>query len=335
VITRNITDLIDPGRRYTISRADRHGIRVERRYDTDPADLWDACTDPSRLSRWLGVLRSVPTEGDTAELVLGPAPDAGTEDRQPVTVTVHRCDPPRRLVATWRYPGEQATLVELRLEPDGEGTALTFEHLAMPVAAVGAYGPGWEALLARLAAWLHGGDPVPAVAEIEPLTGPLWAAADRLPDRWPQVDRERGLIEARREVAADPARVWAAITGPDRLGAWFGALEGGPEGWTIAFTDGTARGVVRDCSPPRRLVTTWRWDFQPAEVADSVLTVDLAAAGAGTTVRLRHEHVAQGVVGYGAGWFAHLEALAGALSGRGQTEADWQTDWTVAMTMMG
>src|SRR5262245_15425249 len=32
---------------------ERGAVRVEDVYDTDIEDLWQACTDPSRLKRWL------------------------------------------------------------------------------------------------------------------------------------------------------------------------------------------------------------------------------------------------------------------------------------------
>ena len=33
---------------------DTHGsVRVEDVYDTDIEDLWEACTDPARLARWI------------------------------------------------------------------------------------------------------------------------------------------------------------------------------------------------------------------------------------------------------------------------------------------
>ena len=31
----------------------RGAIRLEDVYDTDIEDLWDACTDPERLARWI------------------------------------------------------------------------------------------------------------------------------------------------------------------------------------------------------------------------------------------------------------------------------------------
>ena len=33
--------------------AERGAIRVEELYDTHIDDLWEACTDPERLARWI------------------------------------------------------------------------------------------------------------------------------------------------------------------------------------------------------------------------------------------------------------------------------------------
>src|SRR5262245_929098 len=143
-MAHTLMDLIDPARRSTVTHGDRHAVRIERRYDADVAELWDACTDPPRLARWLGVLRSVPTEGGRAELVLAPEAD----DVQIATVTVQRCDPPHRLVATWSWPGEEDTVLDLRIERDGAGARLTLEHLALPAGGTANYGRGWDAFLA-------------------------------------------------------------------------------------------------------------------------------------------------------------------------------------------
>jgi len=325
---KTLTDLIDPARRFTVVHGDRRAIRIERRYDAGVADLWHACTEPERLARWLGVLRSVPAEGERAELEVSSGDVAA--------VTVQRCDPPRRLVATWSWPGEQDTLLDLRIEADGRGARLTFEHLALPVGAAAESGRGWDGLLVRLAAHLSDPEgPVPSTGQLDALTLPLWpAAVDDRADRWPRIDRDAALIEAERTVGADPASVWAALTEPDRLGAWFGVVGGDRSAWTIAYDNGTASGTVRECVPGRRLVTSWRWDFEASDVPDSTLTVELIAAAEGTTVRLRHEGVTGPIVGYGAGWFAHLEAFAATLAGHRPTDADWQADWSIASAMM-
>jgi uncharacterized protein YndB with AHSA1/START domain len=204
----------------------------------------------------------------------------------------------------------------------------------MPASDVPAYGQGWEALLGRLAADLAG-EPVPASEDIEALSAVFWRnGPDAYADRWPRIDREQAVIHARREVPASPTQVWAAITDPDRISAWFGSFTGSPAAWRIEFEQGIAVGTVSECVSARRLVTTWRWDFEAAEIPDGVLTIDLEPAGDGCVIHLRHERVAGSLAGYGAGWFAHLEALAAHLEGRRLVPADWQAEWSVAVSMM-
>src|SRR5262245_22752464 len=68
-----------------------------------------------------------------------------------------------------------------------------------------------------------------------------------------------------REVTLDapPDRVWAAITTPEHLEAWFGARvevdarPGAPI--SVAWPDGSkSRGLVERVEPPRRFVFRWR-----------------------------------------------------------------------------
>ena len=91
------------------------GIRT---YPTHPADLWDALTNPERVPRWFS-----PIDGD---LRLG--------GRYQITGnaggTINRCDPPAALDLTWEFAGA-VSWVTLRLEPDGEGTRLTLEHIVL------------------------------------------------------------------------------------------------------------------------------------------------------------------------------------------------------------
>jgi uncharacterized protein YndB with AHSA1/START domain len=64
-----------------------------------------------------------------------------------------------------------------------------------------------------------------------------------------------------------PARVWAALTRPDQLGAWFGthaSIDLRPGGEVIFTWDGstgpraTNRGVVEVVEPPNRFVFRWQ-----------------------------------------------------------------------------
>lgn len=135
-------------------------VLLRRTYDAPVEDVWDACTNQQRVSRWMG-----PVEGD---LRLGGAfqieGNAGGE--------ILRCEEPRLLRVTWVLGEGMATEVEVRLASDGNGTVLELEHTA-PAAVVDelfrAYGPGgtigigggWDLALVGLGFELAGTDVAP------------------------------------------------------------------------------------------------------------------------------------------------------------------------------
>ncbi|MFI6476699.1 SRPBCC domain-containing protein [Nonomuraea sp. NPDC050663] len=138
---------------------------LRRTYDAAIDDVWDACTDPERLSRWLA-----PVEGD---LRLGGAfqlkDNAGGK--------ILRCEEPRLLKVTWSLGEGMDTEVELRLTPgEGESTDLELVHSSPAVIVdemVRAYGPGgtigigggWDLTLLGLDLHLTGADFDPATWE--------------------------------------------------------------------------------------------------------------------------------------------------------------------------
>jgi uncharacterized protein YndB with AHSA1/START domain len=134
---------------------ERRGIRFERRYDASPAEVWSALTEPERLGRWLA----------DAELDLRVGGDYvlrfSDEDESQVTRgQVLALEPERLLELSWRYPGENDTVVRFELEPDGDGTILVLDHRGLPTEAAPGYGGGWHAHLDALEAHLGaGGEP--------------------------------------------------------------------------------------------------------------------------------------------------------------------------------
>ncbi|MBA8792542.1 uncharacterized protein YndB with AHSA1/START domain [Friedmanniella endophytica] len=129
----------------------RGSVRVDDVFTTDAADLWDACTRPERLARWIaevegdlrpdGTFRAVFTSGW-----------AGTG-------RVEVCEPPRRLVLVTREDGEaEDHRLEATLVPDGDRCRLIIEEYDLPVDELPAYGAGWQVHLEDLAATLASGD---------------------------------------------------------------------------------------------------------------------------------------------------------------------------------
>ena len=160
-------------------------ITLARTYPAAIEDVWSALTEPERIERWL-----LPVTGD---LRLGGTyqleGNAGGEIRV--------CEPPRRLQVTWNFgepPGpEDSSLVDVRLQPDGEGTLLELEHVAVVPPDMwdqfgpGAVGVGWDLSLIGLAKHLAGeelGEHVeveqdPAMRDCMAASAEAWGEAHR------------------------------------------------------------------------------------------------------------------------------------------------------------
>jgi uncharacterized protein YndB with AHSA1/START domain len=139
-----------------------HRIRLRRMYDSPIEDVWDALTNPERISRWF-----LPISGD---LRLG----GRYQFEGNAGGTILACDRPNGLRVTWIF-GEMAddagaSEVEVRLTAAGDdSTILELEHTAVvpdefwDVYGPGAVGVGWEQGLLGLALHLRGGsvgDPI-------------------------------------------------------------------------------------------------------------------------------------------------------------------------------
>jgi uncharacterized protein YndB with AHSA1/START domain len=145
-----------------IPAGDGRAIRLERDYDTPIEDVWDAVTDPERISRWF-----LPVSGD---LRLGGHYQLEGNAHGEIIA----CDPPERLRVTWVY-GDAASEadvseVEVRLSSTAEGgTRLVLEHTAIvpddrwAEFGPGAVGVGWDMGILGLTLHLEGGsvgDPI-------------------------------------------------------------------------------------------------------------------------------------------------------------------------------
>lgn len=125
-------------------------VTLERVFDTDPEDLWDAVTNPERLPRWF-----LPISGD---LKLGGRYQL--EGNAGGTIT--ECEPPHFLAATWEFGGG-LSWIEVRIAAEGEAMSrLTLSHIC-PIDdhwekyGPGAVGVGWDLGLLGLVLHLHDG----------------------------------------------------------------------------------------------------------------------------------------------------------------------------------
>jgi uncharacterized protein YndB with AHSA1/START domain len=95
--------------------------------DADPERVWEALTDPERLSEWLADEVEIdPREG--GEVVCR---YAGGEERRGEISLVEEAE---RLAFEWRREGAEPSLVEISVEAVAEGTVLTVRE-------TGGFGP--------------------------------------------------------------------------------------------------------------------------------------------------------------------------------------------------
>jgi uncharacterized protein YndB with AHSA1/START domain len=126
----------------------RGAVRVEDVYDTDVHDLWQACTAPERLARWIAEVSGDLREGGTVRAVFtstwsGPA-------------RIEVCDAPHHLLVTTEPGAEDESQIEAWLTAEGSRTRLVVEERGLPVDALPFYGAGWQVHLEDLGRSLAG-----------------------------------------------------------------------------------------------------------------------------------------------------------------------------------
>jgi uncharacterized protein YndB with AHSA1/START domain len=185
------------GRR-TLPAGEARTVTIARVYPTSPEDLWDACTNAERLSRWF-----LPVSGDLR--LGGRYAFAGN-----ASGTIERCEPPRIVAATWEYGG-QTSWIELTLTPEpGGGSRFSLDHIAHVDDEIwaqfgpGAVGVGWDGGVLGLTLHLGDGEP-PSRAAID-----AWVASAegrafnrRSSEAWGEADIAAGT---------DPGEARAAAT---------------------------------------------------------------------------------------------------------------------------
>lgn len=120
----------------------RGAVRVEEVYDTDIDDLWQACTTPERLARWLAQVSGDLRIGGTVQLVFtstwtGPA-------------TIEACDAPRHLLLRTQPGTSDEAELEAWLTAEGSTTRLVVEERGLPVDSLHFHGAGWQVHLEDL-----------------------------------------------------------------------------------------------------------------------------------------------------------------------------------------
>jgi uncharacterized protein YndB with AHSA1/START domain len=123
-----------------------------------PETVWEFFVDPDKLRRWKGIGAELdPRPGGIYRCEVIPGHTALGEFVE--------LDPPRRLVFTWGWDGQEAvppgmSTIEVELTPEGDGTSLRFVHKDLPGAEqVASHAHGWDHYLDRLEIAAAGGDP--------------------------------------------------------------------------------------------------------------------------------------------------------------------------------
>jgi uncharacterized protein YndB with AHSA1/START domain len=191
----------------TLEAGEARVSTISQVYDTGQDDLWDAVTDPERITRWFLPVSGELREGGKYQL----EGNAGG--------TISRCDKPHGFAATWEYNGD-VSWIEVRLVPESDGrTRFELEHVAHVADEFweqfgpGAVGIGWDAGLLGLA--MHMADPA---APRDQAAIEAWMVSDegklfyRLSsDSWAEAAVAGGTDPAVARERAD--RCYAAYTG--------------------------------------------------------------------------------------------------------------------------
>ena len=130
----------------------RGAVRVEDLYDTDIDDLWQACTTPERLARWLAGVEGDLGVGSTVQAVFTSS-WAG-----PIRIEV--CDAPHHLLLTMEPGTDDEGQLEAWLTEEGSQSRLVVEERGLPMRHLPFHASGWRAHLEDLGRSLEDSGPV-------------------------------------------------------------------------------------------------------------------------------------------------------------------------------
>ena len=119
-------------------------VRLTRRYDAAPAEVWGALTDRASLARWLARVVEVELVPGGAFVLALPG-DGGRIDAR-----VREVEAQRVLELDWALGGEARSIVRFELEPDGDGTRLVLDHRRIDEPVGMAYIARWTRAVRRL-----------------------------------------------------------------------------------------------------------------------------------------------------------------------------------------
>jgi uncharacterized protein YndB with AHSA1/START domain len=118
-------------------------LRLTRRYDASPADVWRALTGRESLTRWLG-------EPNALELWKGGTVGVSLPNGSRATGRIRELQAGRLLELDWRLDGEEPSIVRWELASESGGTVLVVEHSRIDERLGMSYVARWTSALARL-----------------------------------------------------------------------------------------------------------------------------------------------------------------------------------------
>jgi uncharacterized protein YndB with AHSA1/START domain len=125
-------------------------IEQEVHIQAPPEVVFSFFTDAARHPRWMG-----------RQATLDPRPGGvyrcEVNDTHTVVGTYVVVEPPRRVVFTWGFAGNDtvppgSSTVSVTLTPDQDGTHLHLVHVGLPHPALAGHDDGWRGYLTQLAA---------------------------------------------------------------------------------------------------------------------------------------------------------------------------------------
>ena len=148
-------------------------VRVEDVYDTDIDDLWQACTAPERLARWIAQV-----DGD---LRVGGTVRAVFTSTWTGALRVEMCAAPHHLLLTSEPGTDEEGQIEAWLTVEGDRTRLVVEERGLPTPHLPFHASGWRVHLEDLGRSLAVGGPVHPEGWSSRAGAPSWKA------RWEQL----------------------------------------------------------------------------------------------------------------------------------------------------
>ena len=168
----------------------RGAVRVEDVFDTGIEDLWQACTTPERLARWIAQVDGDLRVGGDIQVVFtstwtGPA-------------RIEVCDSPQHLLTPCSQAPRMSASWRAWLTEEGPKTRLVVEERGLPRSSLYLHGAGWQAHLEDLGQSLTTGASAHPDGWSSSRQSPAWQHRwDELSPTYRDMTLERGVTTMR------------------------------------------------------------------------------------------------------------------------------------------